>query len=73
MLASMLFGAAAMMAGSIAGAEVSRADLGNGKKIFTEGKGDVPACTSCHGEGGMGNDMMGTPRLAGQMAPFLVK
>jgi cytochrome c553 len=74
MLASMMFGAAAMMAGSIAGsAEVSKGNLDNGKKIFTEGKGDVPACTSCHGENGMGNDMMGTPRLAGQIVVFLLK
>jgi len=74
MLASMVFGAAAMMAGPIAGsAEISKGDLENGKKIFTEGKGAVPACTSCHGEDGMGNDMMGTPRLAGQVSQFLVK
>jgi len=74
MLASIVFGATAMMAGSIAGsAEVSTGNLENGKKIFTEGKGSVPACTSCHGDDGMGNDMMGTPRLAGQVVAFLVK
>ncbi len=73
MLASMVFGAAAMMAGSIASAQVSGASLESGKKIFMEGKGAVPACTSCHGEDGMGNDMMGTPRLAGQIVQFLVK
>jgi cytochrome c553 len=74
MLASMLFGATAIMAGSIAsGAEITGGNLDNGKKIFTEGKGSVPACTSCHGENGMGNDMMGTPRLAGQIVQFLVK
>ena len=37
------------------------------------GKGDVPACTSCHGQGGMGEDSMGTPRLAGQGYVFLMK
>jgi len=74
MLASILLGASAMMAGSIAGsAEIHKGDLENGKKIFTEGKGSVPACVSCHGEAGMGNDMMGTPRLAGQVAPFIIK
>ena len=74
MLASMVFGAAVIMAGSVAsGAEISKGNLENGKKIFTEGKGAVPACTSCHGENGMGNDMMGTPRLAGQVPTFLVK
>jgi len=74
MLASIVLGASAMMAGSIAGsAEIHKGSLENGKKIFTEGKGSVPACNSCHGEAGMGNDMMGTPRLAGQVAPFIIK
>lgn len=50
-----------------------QADLANGQKIFKEGKGNVPACTSCHGEDGLGNDMMGTPRIAGQVAQFLIK
>jgi cytochrome c553 len=45
----------------------------NGRKIFTEGKGEVAACTTCHGEKGMGEDSMGTPRLAGQGYTFLVK
>ena len=45
----------------------------NGKTIFENGKGDVPACTSCHGEDGSGNDMMKTPRIAGQFFTFLVK
>ncbi|KPJ90911.1 MAG: hypothetical protein AMJ55_12780 [Gammaproteobacteria bacterium SG8_15] len=48
-------------------------DLENGKKIFNEGKGDVPACTSCHGNEGLGDDAMGTPRLAGQGVMFLIK
>lgn len=48
-------------------------NLENGKKIFEQGKGDVPACTSCHGNEGMGDDAMGTPRLAGQGFNFLVK
>ena len=45
----------------------------NGKNIFMNGKGDVPACNSCHGQDGMGDDAMGTPRLAGQGYVFLVK
>ena len=45
----------------------------NGKKIFNEGKGDVPACNSCHGMTGMGDDAMGTPRLAGQGFTYIVK
>ncbi len=45
----------------------------NGEKIFKEGKGDVPACMTCHGEDGSGNDDMGTPRIAGQFFTFLLK
>ena len=48
-------------------------DADNGKKIFTDGIGDVPACTTCHGVDGMGSDTMGTPRLAGQGYAFIVK
>jgi cytochrome c553 len=49
------------------------ANLTNGQKIFNEGKGTVPACKLCHGDDGMGNDSMGTPRLAGQYAEFILK
>lgn len=68
----------AMLSASVAYASewVSYDELGNlehGKKIFTEGKGDVPACNSCHGPDGMGNDSMGTPRLAGQGFNYIVK
>lgn len=47
----------------------------NGKMIFTNGKDStgVPACLTCHGEKAMGEDSMGTPRLAGQGYTFLVK
>ncbi len=48
-------------------------DLANGKKIFTEGKGSVPACNSCHGPEGLGDDNMGTPRISGQFYNFLLK
>lgn len=48
-------------------------DVANGKKIFNEGKGDVPACNTCHGAEGLGDDSMGTPRLAGQGFSFVVK
>lgn len=34
---------------------------------------EVPACITCHGEKGLGEDSMGTPRLAGQGYTFLVK
>jgi cytochrome c553 len=44
-----------------------------GKKIFAEGKGEAPPCLSCHGEQGLGDDNMGTPRLAGQGFTYLRK
>ena len=50
-----------------------KGNIAAGKAIFENGKGSVPACTSCHGEDGNGNDDMGTPRLAGQYAVFLRK
>lgn len=34
---------------------------------------EVPPCVTCHGETAMGEDSMGTPRLAGQGYTFLVK
>jgi len=48
-------------------------DMANGEKIFKEGKGEVPACNSCHGPDGTGDDNLQTPRLAGQTYPFLLK
>lgn len=50
-----------------------KADHSSGKSIFENGKGDVPACNSCHGAEGLGDDNMGTPRLAGQIDAFLLK
>ena len=67
-------GAAAMAGMSVlAVAEGVSVNLENGKTIFTQGKGDVPACNSCHGQDGMGDDNLGTPRLAGQIYQFVVK
>lgn len=46
----------------------------NGQKIYRNGKGMAPACISCHGgPKALGDDVMGTPRLAGQNLTFLVK
>jgi cytochrome c553 len=56
-----------------ASGKVTGADYNNGKTIFENGKGDVPACNSCHGAAGLGDDNMGTPRLAGQLYQFLAK
>lgn len=65
---------ASLFAASAAFASVgSNANIENGKNIYTNGKGDVPACNSCHGQDAMGDDAMGTPRLAGQGYVFLVK
>jgi len=50
-----------------------KGNAASGKQIFENGKGSVPACTSCHGQDGMGDDNMGTPRIAGQFAVFLRK
>jgi len=67
-------GAAAMVgASAVSMAAGISVNIANGQKIFSEGKGDVHACTSCHGAEGMGDDAMGTPRLAGQIYQFLVK
>lgn len=62
-----------VMSAAFADDKVAGADYGNGKSIFENGKGDVPACTSCHGGDGLGNDSLGTPRLAGQIYHFLAK
>ena len=48
-------------------------NIANGKQIYFNGKGDVPACSSCHGQDGTGDDAMGTPRIAGQFHVFLRK
>ncbi len=74
-LASIFVGAAALAMAPMtyAAAPAVKANLANGKKIFTEGKGSVPACNSCHGMDAMGDDNLGTPRLAGQISQFLVK
>jgi cytochrome c553 len=48
-------------------------NITNGENIFKNGKGEVPACQSCHGPEGMGDDNLGTPRLAGQDLVYLVK
>lgn len=73
LMATAMAGFSTAYAADPAGPLPSRANLANGKKIFEEGKNDVPACNSCHGAQGMGDDNMGTPRLAGQIFQFLVK
>ena len=48
-------------------------NLAAGEKIFMEGKGEAPPCMACHGDQGLGDDNMGTPRLAGQGFVYLRK
>jgi cytochrome c553 len=68
---------AVMLASSVSAQAAEPAGFGNvanGRKIFTQGKGDaVPACASCHGDDGLGSDDMGTPRLADQVFTYEVK
>jgi len=66
-----LFAASAAFASG--GNHGNHGNVENGKNIFMNGKGDVPACISCHGKDGMGDDALGTPRLAGQGYIFIVK
>ncbi len=58
---------------AFAGGKVTGADYANGEAIFNNGKGNVPACSSCHGATGLGDDALGTPRLAGQLFQYLHK
>lgn len=64
---------AAVFATSSVFASGHAGDIANGKNIFMNGKGDVPACTSCHGQNAMGDDAMGTPRLSGQDFTYIYK
>lgn len=72
------WGTAALLAFSgvsFAGEAAVTANVTNGKKIFENGKPDagVSACNSCHGPKAMGNDGMGTPRLANLGYVYVVK
>jgi cytochrome c553 len=55
------------------GESADAAEIAAGEKIFNEGieKQDVPACMSCHGDKGQGNELF--PRLAGQRRDYLEK
>jgi cytochrome c553 len=73
MLTGAIIAVSAMAQAHAAGGGFVTASLANGESIFKQGKGEVPACMSCHGDEGMGNDSMGTPRLASQVVEFVVK
>lgn len=76
-LALVCWGAVAMLVfsgASFAEEGAVTANVTNGKKIFENGKGDsVPACATCHGDKAMGNDAMGSPRLANVGYVYIVK
>ncbi len=55
-------------------AEKAIGDIVNGRIIYQNGKGDdVPACQGCHQADGLGNDEVGTPRLAYQIDSYVLK
>lgn len=77
-LAMASWGAVAMLAFSgVSFAEAGgvSVNLTNGKNIYENGKPDtgVPACAVCHGDKAMGNDGMGSPRLANIGYVYIVK
>lgn len=75
-LAMACLGAAAMLAFStVSFAGEVTVNLSNGKNLFENGKADgsVPACATCHGDKAMGNDAMGSPRLANVGYVYIVK
>src|ERR1035438_10198115 len=74
-VSSLLAGAAVLFSFSALAGETDMpgAVVANGQKIFSEGKGDVPACMTCHGAGGWGMDALGAPRLAGIGFPYVIK
>jgi len=59
--------------GTTAHAEEAVGDVDKGRMIFQQGKGDTPACASCHAEDGLGTEDMGTPRLAYQVDTYVLK
>ncbi len=76
-LAIVCWSAVAMLAfsgASFAEEGAVTANVTNGKNIYENGKGDaVPACATCHGDKAMGNDAMGSPRLANVGYVYIVK
>ena len=77
-LAMACLGSVAMLAfsgASFAEAGAVTVNLTNGKNIYENGKPDagVPACATCHGDKAMGNDAMGSPRLANIGYSYIVK
>jgi cytochrome c553 len=70
---------AGLMLPALAAASPDVVDIGAGEKIYTSfymadvGGKKIPACQKCHGADAMGNDDIGTPRLASQVYAYLYK
>ena len=45
----------------------------SGETLAKQGSGQAPACMSCHGANGEGNEALGYPRLAGLSSGYLQK
>jgi cytochrome c553 len=55
-------------------AEEALGNVDRGRLIYQNGKGDdVPACQGCHAPDGLGDDNVGTPRLAYQIDTYVLK
>jgi cytochrome c553 len=72
----LMLSAVALQSGAVLAADAAaniRADVANGQKIYSEGKGDATACAGCHGEKGLGMDAMEAPRLANIGQIYVIK
>lgn len=63
----------ALSSAALAAAPATPGNPALGQRIFMNGINQVPACHNCHGKDAMGDDALGTPRLAGQAAAYLLK
>jgi cytochrome c553 len=73
MPASLVVVALMLCAGTAFAEEKATANVTEGQKIFTSGKGGIPPCQSCHGEKALGMDAMQTPRLNNVGYAYIVK
>ncbi len=66
--------AACFVAPATVSAGETLGNVDNGRVIYQFGKGDdVPACSGCHAEDGLGSDDVGSPRLAYQIDTYVLK
>ncbi len=64
---------AALSTTGLAGEAAPPGNPSHGQRIFMNGINRVPACHNCHGKDAMGDDALGTPRLAGQAEAYILK